>query len=72
MKDLLFGMGRNATGSTELPCARRATFVIFPGDIYTGWNSWWPVATDTVVLSLPATMGTNMEPWVVGSDAMIS
>jgi hypothetical protein len=64
MTDALFGMGRNATGITALPCPRRAVFEIFPADAYTGWYSWWPVATDTVVLSLPEKTGTNIEPYV--------
>ena len=32
----------------------------------------WPVATETVVLSLPRMMGTNKVPCVVGSSEMIS
>jgi len=72
LRGLLLGIGRNATGSRALLWALQATLVRFPGDIYTGWYSWWPVATDTVVLSLPATMGTNIAPWVNSSSAILS
>lgn len=34
--NLLFGIGRNAVGSREIPCARRAAFVRFPGEHRTG------------------------------------
>jgi hypothetical protein len=45
---------------------------MFPIDRYTGWKSFWPVATETVVLSDPRMIGINMEPWVDGSLAMVS
>ena len=32
-KNLLFGIGRKATGSTPVLCARRAVFVMFPTKI---------------------------------------
>jgi hypothetical protein len=66
-KNILFGMGRKATGTTPFPCPRRAVFVMFPSDAYTGWYSWPPVPTDTVVLSLPAMMGTNIDPCIFSS-----
>ena len=71
-KYILFGIGRNATGSKAFPCALRAILVKLPGDIYTGWYSWCPVATETVVLSLPTTTGTNMAPCVDSSLAISS
>jgi hypothetical protein len=36
-----------------------------------GQYSLCPVATDTVVLSLPRMMGQKTEPWVSGSSAMM-
>jgi hypothetical protein len=66
-KTIPFGMGRKAHGRIPLPWARLAGLSTFPGLIYTGWNSWWPVATDATVLSLPATTLTNMAPWFNGS-----
>lgn len=57
---------------TPFPCPRRAVFVMFPGDTYTGWYSWWPVATETVVLSLPQITGTNIAPCVEASTDILS
>ena len=69
---VLFRMGRNATGITPKPCVWRAVFLKLPGDWYTGWYSWCPVETNTVVLLLPPITGMSTEPWVQGSSAMIS
>jgi len=33
IKNLLFGMGRNATRSNEFPCAHQATLERLPGDM---------------------------------------
>ena len=60
--DALFVIGRKATRTTPFPCPHQAVFVMFPSDAYTGWYSWPPVATDTIVLSLPAMIGTNIDP----------
>lgn len=65
-----FGIERKATGRTEFPCPQRAVFVRFPGEMYTGWYSWWLVATETVVLSLPAITGTSIDPCVTLSAAI--
>ena len=72
MKYLLFGIGRNAIGRTAFPCARRAIFVRFPGDWYTEWYSWCPVAMETVILSLPEIIGTSMDPCVRLSSEIVS
>lgn len=68
----LFGIGRKVTGRTPFPCPRHAVFDKFLADMYTGWYPWCPVATDTVVLSLPATIGISMEPCVDRSCEIVS
>lgn len=59
-----FGIGRKAHGRNPMPCARCVGLSTLPGPIYNGWNSWWPVATDATVLSLPAMTLTSIAPWV--------
>jgi hypothetical protein len=70
--NILFGIGSNATGSSPRARERRIVLVILPAPLYTGWNSWWPVATETVVLSLPARIGTSIAPQADGFWLMIS
>ncbi len=43
-----------------------------PINMYNGWYSTWPVATDTVVLSLPRIIGQYTAPLVLGSALYIS
>ena len=57
-------MGRIAAGRIPEPWERRAMFEMFAAPTYTGWNFWWPVATETVVLSLPPMTGTKKAPCV--------
>jgi hypothetical protein len=57
MNSLLFGIARNPIGTTAFRCARRTVLWMFPSDMYKGWYSIWPVATDTVVLSAPRIIG---------------
>lgn len=62
------GVDKNAITTTPFLCPRRAPLWIFPIDRYTGQYSLSPVATDTVVLSLPRMSGTKKAPWVSGSS----
>jgi hypothetical protein len=45
---------------------------MFPIDMYTGQYWLWPVTMETVVLLLPSIIGTNIDPCVSGSWAMMS
>lgn len=54
---LLFGITRNTIGTMTFRCARRTVLWMFLIDMYKGWYSIWPVATDTVVLSAPRIIG---------------
>jgi hypothetical protein len=45
---------------------------MLPIDPYKGQNSLLPVPTETVVLSLPKIIETNIAPWFSGSSARIS
>ncbi len=67
-----FGIGRKAHGKSPIPCAHWVGLSTFAGPTYTRWDSWWPVATDATVLSLPATMPTSIVPWVDGSWEILS
>ena len=53
-------------------CACQVLLRMFPIDMYTGQYWLWPVAMETVVLSLPSIIGTNMDPCVSGSWVMMS
>ena len=70
--NILFGMGRKATGTIPFPCPCQAVFLMFPIDAYTGWYSWPPVTTDTVVLSLPVMIGMYIDPCIVSSWEIVS
>ena len=65
--NVLFGMGRKATGTMPFPCPCQEVFVMFPSDAYTGWYSWPPVPMDTVILSLPVMIRTNIDPRISSS-----
>ena len=71
-KYILWGIGSIAPGRIPIPCARCDVLWMFPAPKYTGWYSWWPVATETVVLSLLPITPTNMAPCVFGSSAIRS
>ena len=68
----LFGIDRKPTRTRPDPCARLILLWMLPIEAYRGQYSMWPVATETVVLSLPRTMGTNKAPCVEGSSEIIS
>ena len=70
--EIPFGIARNPMSTKPLPCAQRMRLWMFPIEPYNGQNSFWPVATDTVVLSLPSMTGTNIAPWFAGVSARIS
>lgn len=69
---LLFGIARKARSVTAFRWARRTLLWTSPLDIYKGWYSLWPVPTETVVLSLPRTIGQKVDPWFLGSFAISS
>ena len=71
-QNLLLGIARKPRRTRPFLCARRALLWMFPMERYTGQYSVCPVATETVVLSLPRMMGTSMDPCVMGSSAIIS
>ena len=52
----------NRNNAIPMSMPGSTVFVMFLSDAYTGWYSWPPVSMDTVVLSLPAMIGTNNDP----------
>ena len=72
IKNVLFGMAKKPISTRASRWARRTEFLTFPGERYNGWNSFWPVAFEANVLSLPRSNGTTIDPWVSGSSLMAS
>lgn len=69
---LPFGMGKNPIKTSASLWARRRWLWTFPTERYTGWYSCCPVATETVVLSLPSITGMKIAPWVSRSTEIRS
>ena len=63
-KYIHFGIARNARIVTAPWCPRRTSLSTFVREMYKGWYSLLPVATETVVLSLPRTMPMKQAPFI--------
>ena len=69
--DLLFGIAKKARSITVFQWPCRTLLWTSPLDMYNRWYLLWPVPTETMVLSLPRMVGQKVDPWFLGSWAIL-